>query len=63
MENFELLRIALATAESLQIPHMLVGSIASMRYGEPRLTLDFDIVVDLTFATAELLCQAFPDPD
>ena len=63
MENFELLRIALATAESLQIPHMLVGSIASMRYGEPRLTLDIDIVVDLTSVTAELLCQAFPDPD
>ncbi len=40
METFELLRIALATAEALEIPHMLVGSLASMRYGEPRQTLE-----------------------
>ena len=63
MESFELLRVALSTAEALNIPHMLVGSLASMRYGEPRLTLDIDIVVDLTFATAERLCLAFPEPD
>ena len=63
MESFELLRVALSTAEALNIPHMLVGSLASMRYGEPRLTLDIDIIVDLTFATAERLCLAFPEPD
>ncbi|HEY4259660.1 MAG TPA: hypothetical protein VGM98_05865 [Schlesneria sp.] len=63
MESGELLATAIRSAETLGIPYMLVGSLASMRYGEPRLTLDFDIVVDLTFASAEKLCQAFGGPD
>ena len=31
----------------LKIPYMIVGSIASILYGKPRLTLDMDIVVDM----------------
>src|SRR5579859_485017 len=42
---------------------MLVGSMASGVYGEARLTLDIDIVVDLTVADAETLCRAFPEPE
>jgi hypothetical protein len=53
VESGELLATAICAAETLGVPYMLVGSLASMRYGEPRLTLDFDIVVDLTFASAE----------
>ena len=30
--------------ERLDIPYMIVGSVASMAYGEPRLTLDMDVV-------------------
>jgi hypothetical protein len=63
VESGELLATAIRSAEALGIPYMLVGSLASMRYGEPRLTLDFDIVVDLTFASTEKLCQAFDGPD
>ena len=33
--------------DSLETPYMLVGSIASMYYGEARLTQDMDIVLDI----------------
>lgn len=35
----------LAILESNDIPYMVVGSIASMIYGEPRMTHDMDVVV------------------
>jgi len=33
--------------EKLKIPYMIGGSVASIAYGEPRLTLDMDVVVDI----------------
>ena len=33
--------------ERLKIPYMVVGGFAAVFYGEPRLTLDVDIVVDM----------------
>src|ERR1035438_4843340 len=41
---------------------MLVGSVASGVYGEPRLTLDIDIVIDPADQDIARLCAAF-DPD
>lgn len=38
---------------------MLVGSFASGAYGEPRLTQDIDIVIDLRPEQARQLCAAF----
>ncbi len=35
------------TLESNNIPYMIVGSMASMVYGEPRLTHDIDIVLNI----------------
>ncbi|HEX4417847.1 MAG TPA: hypothetical protein VH165_08105, partial [Kofleriaceae bacterium] len=32
--------------EAAEIPYMIVGSFASMVHGEPRTTLDLDIVID-----------------
>ena len=42
---------------------MLVGSLASGAYGEPRFTQDIDIVVELQADDAAGLCEAFPAPD
>ena len=63
MDRAEFLNHALTTIESLGIPHMIVGSIASMRYGEARLTLDIDIVADIEPHLVEPLCAAFSDPE
>jgi hypothetical protein len=42
---------------------MLVGSIASIAYGESRFTNDIDIVIDLPFGKVEAFCAAFPSEE
>ena len=44
----------------LGIAYMVTGSAASMAYGIPRVTLDIDMVVELTVAQTALLASAFP---
>lgn len=44
MELFDLLHKIAGALEHLDIPYMVTGSVASMAYGEPRLTNDIDIV-------------------
>ena len=62
MEQADLLRAAVAALTARDIPYMIVGSVASMGYGEPRFTLDIDIAVELEESQAASLCDAFP-PD
>ena len=45
------------------IPYMVVGSVASTLYGEPRSTLDVDMVVDPTPQSLRRLMQALPEED
>lgn len=45
------------------IEHMVVGSVASMVYGEPRLTHDLDVVVDLKPTDALHIEALFPAAD
>ena len=42
---------------------MVVGSTASMAYGEPRLTRDIDLVVDLRIDQVDSVCDAFAAPE
>lgn len=42
---------------------MVTGSVASTVYGEPRLTLDVDLVVELDAERAEELLAAFPESE
>src|SRR5436305_38852 len=42
---------------------MLVGSYASGVYGEPRLTLDIDLVINPTVDQVVELCECFPPDD
>ncbi len=63
MEQDDVLRRAIDVLETQGVVYLLVGSLASGVYGEPRLTLDIDIVVDLKAGQVAALCAAFPPPD
>jgi hypothetical protein len=49
--------------EQLQIPYMVVGGFAATFYGEPRMTLDIDVVVDMKWDHVDPFVAAFPIPD
>jgi hypothetical protein len=57
---FELLQKIVEVLETLEIPYLVTGSVASMAYGEPRLTNDIDIVADIRPAHISSLVAAFP---
>jgi len=56
----ELLRRLAAILESLDLPYLVTGSMATVFYGEPRFTNDIDVVVDLPAERITELCAAFP---
>lgn len=47
-------------AKSTQLPLFVGGSVAAMFYGEPRSTLDIDLVVQASTGDAQRLVNAFP---
>jgi len=55
--------VLLKTLEQLGIRYVIVGSTASSLYGEPRMTLDLDVVVKLSISHVQPLLDAFPEPD
>ncbi len=48
--------------EDAGIQYVVTGSIVSSIYGEPRLTVDVDLVIMATVQIAEVLTEAFPAP-
>lgn len=48
------------TLEELDVVYAIVGSVASSAYGEPRATMDVDLLVDLAEADARPLCPVPP---
>lgn len=44
-------------------PYRIVGSMASIVYGDPRFTNDVDVLVDLRGETVDALCREFSPPD
>lgn len=46
--------------EKHKIPYMITGSVASILYGEPRLTNDIDVIVALKKQDVPLLREGFP---
>jgi len=49
--------------ERLEIPYMVVGGFAAIFYGEPRLTLGVDVLLDMRTEHIKPLVAAFPIPD
>lgn len=60
---FHLLQKAADCFERLGVPYRIVGSIASMAYGEARFTNDIDFLVDLREQHVAELDAEFPGPD
>lgn len=60
MELYDLLAFVVQTFERLRIPYLVTGSVASMAYGEPRLTNDIDVVAGIREADISGLVTAFP---
>lgn len=54
---------AVEVLECIGIPYMVVGGFAATLYGEPRMTLDVDIVVDMRMEHIAPFLAAFPIPD
>lgn len=49
--------------DRLGIPYMVVGGFAAIFYGEPRLTIDVDIVVKMGPEQLKPFVEAFPAPE
>jgi len=56
----ELFALFTQPLEALGVPYFVTGSVASLVYGEPRLTHDIDLVVTLRDADVARLETAFP---
>ena len=52
--------IFLSRLNASSIRYMITGAVASIVYGEPRLTHDIDLVVELDDASAQKLVEIFP---
>lgn len=63
MPAADLVTLFAAPLNRLGIPYMVTGAVAAIMYGEPRLTNDIDLVVELGEGDADALQGAFPPPD
>ena len=63
MGPYELLEKVVEAFDRLRITYLVTGSVASMAYGEPRLTNDIDIVAGIAEDHISGLLEAFPAED
>ena len=60
MPEHNLFQIFISRLNTIGIRYMVTGAVASIIYGEPRLTHDIDLVVELSREKAEEIVKAFP---
>ena len=63
LKPHELMQKVADFLERESVPYRIVGSMASIAYGEPRFTNDVDVLVDLSMENVDALCREFPSPD
>jgi hypothetical protein len=63
MPERNLFRIFVSRLNNLSLPYMITGAVASIIYGEPRLTNDIDLVIDMSSDEVETFGDAFPIED
>ncbi|GIW53558.1 MAG: hypothetical protein KatS3mg081_2913 [Gemmatimonadales bacterium] len=59
----DLISLFVLPLERLGVRYMVTGAVAAVIYGEPRLTRDVDLVLDLPPADAERIAGAFPESE
>ena len=59
----DLVSLFVSPLNQLGLPYMVTGAVAAIIYGEPRLTRDLDVVVDLQPHDAARFAAAFAGPD
>ncbi len=63
MLEADLLEIYLKRLNDSAVSYMITGSVASIIYGEPRLTHDIDIVLELSSSQIDTFLKAFPEAE
>ena len=63
MELYDLLALVVKVFNDLHIPYLVTGSIASMAYGEPKLTNHIDVVAGIDETHIPALLSAFPQEE
>lgn len=60
MQLHDLFKIFIGRLNDLHVRYMITGSVASIIYGEPRLTHDIDMVIAIDIKDIDLFEKAFP---
>jgi len=60
MQDLNLFALYIDILRKYQIPYFITGSVASIVYGDPRLTHDIDLVINLNNINVEIFTKAFP---
>jgi hypothetical protein len=60
-EELEVLKIVTGRLDAEGIPYMVTGSMAVNYYGVPRMTRDVDVVIELSVADLDRVCELFQD--
>jgi hypothetical protein len=60
MQEHDLIQVFTGRLKKLSVPYMVTGAVAATIYGEPRLTHDIDLVIDLKLNDIEKFAEAFP---
>jgi SAM-dependent methyltransferase len=63
MQADDLLRFTADVCERLHLTYFVTGSTATIAYGDPRLTADIDVVIELPIDSVKEFCEAFPSAD
>jgi hypothetical protein len=58
-EEIDVLKIVTGRLEAAGIPYMITGSVALNYYAVPRMTRDIDLVVELSLADVDRVCELF----
>lgn len=59
----ELIATFIAPLEREGLRYLVTGSVAAMAYGEPRLTNDIDLILEIQISDIPSLVRAFPESD